>query len=121
MFPAVRCFNSRLLDQELGKLRHVGSDPSCHHAVQKGVGTGAGAAGAASTVTVEAVVGAEGGLCGGSGARDVVFLADAECRVNQTHAGASVGVTVTAAAGSLPRGSGASGGALLAGTGRRVC
>ena len=66
------------------------------------------------------VVGAEGGLCGGSGARYVV-LADAGCRVNQAHAGAFVGVTVTAAAGSLPRGSGASDGALLADTGRRVC
>ena len=109
------------MDQERGKLRHVGSDPSCHHAVQKGVGTGAGAAGVASTVTVEAVVGAEGGLCGGSGARDVVLLADAGRRVNQAHAGASVGVTVTAAAASLPRGNGASGGVLLADTGRRVC
>ena len=51
----------------------------------------------------EAVVGAEGGLCGGSGARDVVLLADAGRRVNQAYAGASVGVAVTAAAGSLPR------------------
>ena len=84
------------------------------------MGTGAGAAWAASTVTVETVVGAEGGLCGGSGARDVVLLANAGRRVKQAHAGASVGVTVTVAAGSLPRGSGASGGA-LADAGRRVC
>ena len=52
---------------------------------------------------------------------DVVLLADAGRRVNQAHAGASVGVTVTAPARSLPRGSGASGGAFLADAGRRVC
>ena len=65
-------------------------------------------------------MGAEGGLCGGSDARYVVLLSDAGRRVNQAHAGGSVGVTVTAAAGSLPRRSGASGGALLADNGRRV-
>ena len=46
-------------------------------------------------------------------------FADAGRRVNQAHAGASMGMTVTAGAGSLPRGSGA-GGAPLADTGRRV-
>ena len=67
------------------------------------------------------MVGAEGGLCGGSGARYVVLLANAGRHVNQAREGASVGVTVTAAAGSVPRGSGASDGGLLADTGRRVC
>ena len=99
VFPAVRCISQRLLDQERGKLRHVSSDPSCHRSVQTEVETGAGAAGAATTATAEAVVGAEGGLCGSSGARYVVLIADAGRRVNQAHAGASVWVTVTAAAG----------------------
>ena len=42
------------------------TDPSCHHATQTEVRTGAGAAGVASTVSVDAEVGAAGGLCDGS-------------------------------------------------------
>ena len=56
----------------------------------------------------------------GSGAKYVVLLAEAGRRVNQADAGAAVGVTMTAAAESLPRGSGVNDGPLLADAGRRV-
>ena len=68
------------------------------------MGTAAGVAGAAPSVTAEAVVGAVGGLCGGSGAsdggsgaRNVFLLADSGRRLNPAHAEAAVGVTVTVA------------------------
>eukprot|EP00904_Undaria_pinnatifida_P009493 jgi/Undpi1/5674/HiC_scaffold_2.g00948.m1 len=104
--------------------------PSCgaDGSVDRGWGGGGWGGGGCIEVTVEAVVGPDGGLCGGSGASDggsgaryIVLLVGARRCVNQAHAGAAVGAKVTAAAGSLPRGSKASGGVLLADTGRRVC